>query len=151
MTDSRSSLRPPDPPLQTGEQAGSASLTVTHIPIELVFFFTTPNPPPPWVLWGVFLATLPRFSRWSRRPGCLTAAGGGGFCRAGGRWLGCSRSAAPCVWGTQPCSALIFQPCASKSDVTQITGYFSINTPSPACAGAPTPTTTTPLFSVLRP
>lgn len=36
--------RPPDPPLRTWEQAGSASLTVTLIPIELISHHT--NQPP---------------------------------------------------------------------------------------------------------
>lgn len=56
--DSQSGLRPPDPPLRTREQAGSASLTVTHIPIELIFF-ATPNPLPPSVSWGCFSTHCP--------------------------------------------------------------------------------------------
>lgn len=64
---------------------------------------------------------------------------------------GSAATAAPlgvCVGETQSHSALIFQPCASKSDVTQITRYFSISSPSPACAEA---LPHNPLFSVLHP
>lgn len=43
--DSHSGVKPPDLPLQTQEQAESASQTVTHIPIELIFFPVTPNQP----------------------------------------------------------------------------------------------------------
>lgn len=68
--DSESGLRSPDPPLQTQEQAGSASLTVTLVPIELIFSFATPPPPTRHVM-GVLLDTLSRY--------CMTERGGGGW------------------------------------------------------------------------